>query len=73
MSPPFSPTVFRWILTILITAASLWALFDVVKLARTRGKDGRDPLVRDERFGYLVGIAIGLFGIGGVLRYHGVL
>lgn len=73
MSPqPFSPSTFRWILTILILAGSLWALFDVVKLARTRGKNARDPLVGDERFGYLIGIAIGLFGISGILRYHGL-
>ena len=73
MSPaPLSETTFRWILTILITAASLWALFDIVKLSRTRGKDATDPLVRDERFGYWIGIAIGAFGIGGMLRYHGV-
>lgn len=73
MSPqPFSPSTFKWILTILIVSASLWAVYDVVKLARTRGKDPSDPLVRDERFGYWIGILIGLFGISGVLRYHGV-
>lgn len=69
---PLSPEMFRWILTILITAGALWALFDVVKLSRTRGKDARDPLVRDERFGYFTGIVIGLFAISGILRYHGV-
>jgi hypothetical protein len=73
MSPaPLSPEAFRWVLTILIVAAALWALFDVVKLARTRGKATGDPLVRDERFGYGIGIVIGLFALSGILRYHGV-
>jgi hypothetical protein len=73
MNPqPLSPSTFGWILTILIAAGSSWALYDVVKLAKTRGKDASDPVVRDQRFGYLIGIAIGLFGISGILRYHGV-
>jgi hypothetical protein len=73
MSPhPLSPSTFRLILTILILAGSLWALYDVVKLAKTRGKDASDPIVRDQRFGYWIGIVIGLFGISGILRYHGV-
>jgi len=74
MSPaPLDDGTFRWILTILIVAGALWALFDVVKLSRTRGKDPRDPLVRDERFGYAIGIVIGLFALSGLLRYHGVI
>ena len=73
MSPqPLSPATFRWIVTILTVAAALWALFDIVKLTRTLGKDASDPLVRDERFGYLIGIVIGAFTISGMLRYHGV-
>lgn len=73
MSPqPVTPATFKWILTTLILAGSIWALFDVVKLTRTRGKDATDPLVGDERFGYLIGIVIGAFGISGILRYHGV-
>jgi hypothetical protein len=73
MNPaPIDDGTFRWILSILILAGALWALFDVVKLSRTRGKDARDPLVRDERFGYAIGIVIGLFAISGLLRYHGV-
>lgn len=73
MSPePLSPATFRWILTMLTVAGSVWALFDVVKLSRTRGKDAASPLVRDERFGYWIGILLGTFGISGILRYHGV-
>jgi hypothetical protein len=74
MSPePVSPSTFRWILTLLTVAGSLWALYDVIKLAKTRGKNASDPLVRDQRFGYVIGIVIGAFGISGILRYHGVI
>lgn len=73
MNPaPVSPSTFRWIITFLTLAGSLWALYDVVKLSKARGKDASNPLVRDERFGYLIGIVIGAFGISGLLRYHGV-
>ena len=73
MSPQIvSESTFRWILTVLTVAAALWALYDIVKWRKTRGKDGSDPLVRDERFGYVIGIAIGAFAISGMLRYHGV-
>jgi uncharacterized membrane protein YfcA len=73
MNPqPVSQDTFRWIVTILTVAAAVWALYDVVKLSRTRGKDANDPLVRDERFGYFIGIVIGLFTLSGMLRYHGV-
>jgi hypothetical protein len=73
MSPqPVSESTFRWILTVLTVAGSLWALYDIVKLRKARGKDRRDPQVRDERFGYLIGIVIGAFALGGMLRYHGV-
>jgi hypothetical protein len=74
MNPePVSPSTFRWILTFLTVAGSLWALYDVIKLAKTRGKNASDPLVRDQRFGYAIGIVIGAFGISGILRYHGVI
>lgn len=74
MSPePVSHDTFRWIVTVLTVAAALWALYDIVKLSKIRGKDRSDPLVRDERFGYVMGIIIGAFTISGMLRYHGVL
>ena len=73
MSPQIvSESTFRWIITVLTVAAACWALYDIVKLRKARGKDGRDPQVRDERFGYLIGIVIGAFAISGMLRYHGV-
>jgi len=73
MSPePLSPSTFKWIVSVLTVAAALWALYDIIKLSKTRGKDANNPLVRDERFGYLIGIVIGAFTISGILRYHGV-
>ena len=67
-----SPDAFKWTLTALTTAASLWALYDIKHLADLRGLDGRDPLVRDRKFGYVMGIVLALLGLAGVLRYHGV-
>ena len=73
MSPePLAHDTFKWAVTVIIFAAALWALFDVVKMRKLRGKNPNDPLVRDERFGYYIGIVIGLFTISGLLRYHGV-
>lgn len=73
MSPePVSHDTFRWIVTVLTVAAALWALYDIVKLSKIHAKDRNDPLVRDERFGYGMGIIIGAFTISGMLRYHGV-
>ncbi len=51
----------------------LWAIHDIVFLARLRGADRRDPLIADQRFGYAMGIIIGLIGVVGTLRYNGVL
>jgi hypothetical protein len=44
-----------------------------VFLARLRGANRRDPLVGDQRFGYAMGIIIGMIGVVGTLRYNGVL
>jgi hypothetical protein len=52
--------------------AGVWAIHDIVLLARVRGAN-RDPLVADKRFGYAIGILIGLIGIVGTLRFNGVL
>lgn len=52
--------------------ASVWLIHDLVLLARLRGK-GRDPLLGDKRFGYAMGIVIGMIGVIGTLRFNGVL
>lgn len=67
-----SPETFRWILTALTFAAATWVLYDVVRIVKLRGADLSDPLVRDKRFGYLIGIVLGAFAISGILRFHGL-
>lgn len=68
-----SPNAFKWTLSILTTLGSLWALYDVILIAKLRGADRRDPLVRDKLFGYAIGILLGILGLVGVLRYNGVV
>lgn len=63
-------STFKWILTGLTVAASLWALYDVFKWRHTKPDD---PHLSDKRFGYSIGILLGAFGISGMLRYHGLI
>lgn len=53
--------------------AGAWTVHDLVLIARLRGADRRDPRVADQRFGYAMGIVIGVIGIVGTLRFNGVL
>jgi len=69
-----SQTVFEWFVTILTGGvAGAWFVYDVINLIRVRRADGRDPLIRDRRFGYVIGILIGLAGVLGCLRFHDVV
>ncbi len=69
-----SDDVFHGTLTVLTaTFAGAWFVYDVRNLLKLRGADGADPLVRDRRFGYLMGIGIAIIGIVGCLRFHGVI
>ena len=69
-----SDAQFSWFLTLAVgLLAVAWLVYDVINLVRVRGADGRDPVVSDKRFGYMMGIVIGLVGIIGVLRFRGVL
>jgi len=64
---------FRWFLTILTGGlAGSWAVYDTISLIRIRGKD-RTPVNGDRRFGYVIGIVIGVIGVWGCLRFHGVV
>jgi hypothetical protein len=66
--------VFRALLSVITGGvAGAWTVHDAVLLARLRGSNRRDPLVADKRFGYGIGIVIGVIGIVGTLRYNGVL
>jgi hypothetical protein len=69
-----SHETFRWILTGLTGGlAGSWVIYDSINLLRLRGADFSDPLARDRRFGYLIGIAIGLVGVIGCLLFHDVI
>jgi hypothetical protein len=74
MNELVSDPVFRFLLSLIAGGVGgLWTIHDVVFLARLRGANRRDPLVRDQRFGYAMGIIIGMIGVVGTLRYNGVL
>jgi len=69
-----SDSVFRWFLSAITGGvAAVWVIHDLVLIARLRGADRRDPLVADKRFGYAMGIVIGMIGVIGTLRFNGVL
>jgi hypothetical protein len=69
-----SDTVFRLLLSAITGGvAGVWIIHDLVLIARLRGADRRDPLVADKRFGYAMGILIGMIGVIGTLRFNGVL
>lgn len=74
MNELMTATQFKWFLTILTGGlAGVWLLYDLWNLSRLRGKDKADPIVADKRFGFLIGILIGVVGCVGVLRFHGVV
>ena len=74
MTDPMSPTTFKWFLTILTGGlAGAWLIYDSINLIRTRNHDRGDAVVRDKHFGYLIGIAIGIVGVLGCLRFHDVV
>jgi hypothetical protein len=66
-----SPNAFHWVLIALTgLVAGAWAVYDTRNLVKTRAADLGDPLVRDKRFGYLMGILIGVTGVIGCVAYH---
>jgi hypothetical protein len=74
MNELMSPNAFKWVLTILTGGlAGLWAIYDTINLIRTRNLDRNDAVVRDRHFGYVIGIIIGVAGVIGCLRFHGVV
>jgi len=69
-----SDDAFRWFVTFLTGGlAASWLVYDTINILRIRRADGGDPLVRDKRFGYVMGMIIGVVGIIGCLRFHGVM
>jgi hypothetical protein len=69
-----SQTAFAWFVTIVTGGvAGAWGIYDAISLLRLRRADGGDPLVRDRRFGYVIGMLIGVVGVVGCLRFHDVM
>jgi hypothetical protein len=69
-----SEGVFRFLLSLVTGGvAAVWVIHDLVLMARLRGADRSDSLVADKRFGYAMGIVIGMIGVIGTLRFNGVL
>jgi hypothetical protein len=69
-----SDGVFRFLLSLVTGGvAAVWVVHDLVLIARLRAAKHRDPLVADKRFGYAMGIVIGMIGVIGTLRFNGVL
>lgn len=69
-----SHETFRWMLTAITgIVAGAWLIYDAINLIRLRGADSSDPLVRDKRFGYVIGMIIGLGGVIGCLLFHDVI
>ncbi len=74
MTEPMDATTFKWFLTILTGGlAGLWVIYDSFNLLRSRNADRSDPVMRDKHFGYVMGIAIGVIGVLGCLKFHGVV
>jgi len=70
----FSEQIFKLMLSVITGGfAGIWVIHDLLFISRLRGADRRDPLVRDQRFGYAMGIVIGTIGVVGTLRFNGVL
>jgi hypothetical protein len=53
--------------------AGFYGVVDAIRFARMCRADGRDPVVHDKRFGYAIGVAVGLVGVIGTLRFNGVM
>jgi hypothetical protein len=66
-----SPNAFDWFVSIITLAlAGPWIVYDGFNMIRLRRADSSDPVVRDKRFGYVIGILIGLIGVIGVTKHH---
>jgi len=68
--------VFRLLISLFTGGlAGAWLIHDLLFLARVRRRwraGHRDPIAADQAFGYLAGIAVGIIGVVGTLRFNGV-
>jgi hypothetical protein len=63
--------VFVWFISIFTAGvAGTWLVYDALKLWWLRGADKTDPMVHDKRFGYGLGLFVGLIGVLGVVKFH---
>jgi len=72
VTDPMTELQFKWFLTLLTGGVSfVWFIFDARKLLRLRGASSADPSVRDQRFGYIMGLVIATIGVVGSAKYQG--
>lgn len=66
-----SQHVFIWWCTIMTAGvAGSWFFVELFRLNRVLREDLSRPTVRDRLFGSLIGLAVGLIGVLGMVRYH---
>jgi hypothetical protein len=66
-----SATVFAWFCTIMTVGVSgAWVLVEIFRVRRLLRDDLSRPIVRDRLFGTLIGFAVGIIGVLGMVRYH---
>ncbi len=66
-----SANAFDWVLSGLTgIVAAVWFVYDANNLRRLHRADPEDPVTGDKRFGYVMGMLIGLVGVIGVLKHH---
>jgi hypothetical protein len=66
-----SATAFDWAVSAITFAlAGPWIFYDGWNLVRLRKADSSDLVVRDKRFGYVIGMMIGVIGVIGVAKHH---
>lgn len=66
-----SQTVFVWFCTVMtVGGAGSWLLVEIYRLTKLLREDRSRPVIRDRLFGTLIGFAVGIIGVVGMIRYH---
>jgi hypothetical protein len=66
-----SDTAFDWLVCGLTFGLAFpWIFFDARNLWKLRNADSSDPIIRDRRFGYIIGMCVGLAGTIGVVKHR---
>ena len=69
-----SDTAFRvWMTAMTAGVGGTWMIIDARRIWKLRDADPSDALANDKRFGYGVGVAIGVVAIIGCLMFWNVL